>query len=140
MRLDPHSYADVGQPRTRSIDLALRVDFSRRTLEGEIALHFHASGGGKVDLDTRDLRIDAVTSLAGASLAYELAPAQPVLGSRLRVTLPTGAAGLRIRYGTSPAASALQWLEPAQTAGGQRSEERRVGEVWRRRSAPGAAH
>ena len=119
MRLDPHSYADVGQPRTRSIDLALRVDFSRRTLEGEIALHFHASGGGKVDLDTRDLRIDAVTSLAGASLAYELAPAQPVLGSRLRVTLPTGAAGLRIRYGTSPAASALQWLEPAQTAGGQ---------------------
>ena len=48
MRLDPHSYADVGQPRTRSIDLALRVDFSRRTLEGEIALHFHASGGGKV--------------------------------------------------------------------------------------------
>src|SRR5438045_3538685 len=119
MRLDPHSYADVGQPRTRSIDLALRVDFSRRTLEGEIALHFHASGGGKVDLDTRDLRIDAVTSLAGASLAYELAPAQPVLGSRLRVTLPAGAAGLRIRYGTSPAASALQWLEPAQTAGGQ---------------------
>src|SRR5438477_1887674 len=119
MRLDPHSYADVGQPRTRSIDLALRVDFSRRTLEGDIPLHFHASGGGKVDLDTRDLRIDAVTSLAGASLAYELAPAQPVLGSRLRVTLPTGAAGLRIRYGTSPAASALQWLEPAQTAGGQ---------------------
>src|SRR5437763_3666762 len=119
MRLDPHSYADVGQPRTRSIDLALRVDFSRRTLEGEIALHFHASGGGKVDLDTRDLRIDAVTSLAGASLAYELAPAQPVLGSRLRVTLPTGAARLLLLYGTSPAASSLQLLEPAQTAGGQ---------------------
>ena len=88
MRLDPHSYADVGQPRTRSIDLALRVDFSRRTLEGEIALHFHQPGDGKLDLDTRDLRIDAVTSLDGASLRHELAPAQPILGSRLRVTLP----------------------------------------------------
>ena len=119
MRLDPHSYADVGQPRTRSIDLALRVDFSRRTLEGEIALHLHTPGDGNLDLDTRDLRIDSVTCLAGAPLSYELAPAQPILGSRLRVTLPSRAAGIRIRYGTSPAASALQWLEPAQTAGGQ---------------------
>jgi leukotriene-A4 hydrolase len=119
MRLDPHSYADVGQPRTRSIDLALRVDFSRRTLEGEIALHLDAPGDGKLDLDTRDLRIDAVTSLEGAPLPHELAAAQPIVGSRLRVTLSSRVAGLRIRYGTSPAASALQWLEPAQTAGGQ---------------------
>src|SRR5437763_12376160 len=106
IRLDPHSYADVGQARTRSIDLALRVDFSRRTLEGEIALHLQTPGGGKLDLDTRDLRIDAVTSFDGSPLRYELAPAQPILGSRLRVTLPSGAAGLRIRYGASPAASA----------------------------------
>jgi leukotriene-A4 hydrolase len=119
MRLDPHSYADVDQPRTRSIDLFLGVDFSRRTLEGEIALHFHEPGVGNLDLDTRDLRIDSVTSLDGAPLRYELAPAQPILGSRLRVTLPSRADGARIRYGTSPAASALQWLEPAQTAGGQ---------------------
>ena len=61
MRLDPHSYADVDQPRTRSIDLALRVNFSRRTLEGEIALHFHEPAVGNLDLDTRDLRIDSVT-------------------------------------------------------------------------------
>src|SRR5438105_14684643 len=119
MRLDPHSYADVDQPRTRSIDFAIRADFQRRTLEGEIALHFHEPGDGTLDLDIRDLRVDSVTSLNGAPLRHELAPAQPILGSRLRVTLPSRAAGVRIRYGTSPAASALQWLEPAQTAGGQ---------------------
>jgi aminopeptidase N len=119
MRLDPHSYADLDQARTRSIDLAIRVDFATRTLDGEIALHFHEPGDGPLDLDTRDLRIDAVTSLEGAPLRHELAAAQPILGSRLRVTLPGRIAGVRVRYGTSPAASALQWLEPAQTAGGQ---------------------
>jgi leukotriene-A4 hydrolase len=119
MRLDPHSYTDVDQPQTRSIDLAIRVDFSRRTLECEIALHFREPSGAVLDLDTRDLRIDAVTSLDGAPLRHELGAAQAILGSRLRIALQPRSAGVRIRYGTSPAASALQWLEPAQTAGGQ---------------------
>ena len=119
MRLDPHSYADADQPQTRSIDLALRVDFDRRVLEGEIALHFRAPGGGHLDLDTRELRIEAVESLDGAPLAYELSGPEPILGARLRIDLPRGARGVRIRYATSPAATALQWLEPGQTAGNQ---------------------
>ena len=117
VRLDPHSYADDEQPQTRAIDLALRADFQKRTLEGEIALHFREAGAGIIDLDTRELRIDAVTALDGAPLAYELQAPDSILGARLRVTLPAGARGLRIRYGTSPSASALQWLEPSQTAG-----------------------
>jgi aminopeptidase N len=119
MRLDPHSYAQDDQPQTRSIDLFLRCDFSRRLLEGEIVLHFRNPGSGAIDLDTRDLRIDAVTSLDGAALSYELAPPEPILGSRLHVTLPNATAAIRIRYATSSTATALQWLEPAQTAGGE---------------------
>src|SRR5438132_462944 len=117
MRLDPHSYADSDQPQTRDVDLALRADFQHRMLEGEITLRFREPGGGAIDLDTRELRIDAVTALDGAPLRYELAAAEAILGARLRVTLPAGARGLRIRYRTSPTASALQWLEPSQTAG-----------------------
>src|SRR2546422_397951 len=117
MRLDPHSYTDSGQPETRDIDLALRADFQNRMLEGEITLRFREPGGGAIDLDTRELRIDAVAAVDGALLRYELAAAEPILGARLRVTLPAGARGLRIRYRTSPTASALQWLEPSQTAG-----------------------
>jgi leukotriene-A4 hydrolase len=117
VRLDPHSYADSDQPQTRAIDLALRADFQHHTLEGEVTLRFGAPGGGPIDLDTKELRIEAVTALDGAPLRYELAPADPILGARLRVNLPAGARGLRIRYGTSPTASALQWLEPPQTAG-----------------------
>ncbi len=119
MRLDPHSYADTDQPQTRSIDLTLRADFERRVLEGEIALHFRAPGSGPLDLDTRDLRIDAVTLLDGTPLPHDLFAPEPILGARLRIDLPRGAAGVRVRYATSPAATALQWLEPSQTAGGQ---------------------
>jgi len=119
MRLDPHSYADTDQPQTRSIDLTLRADFDRRVLEGEIALHFRAPGSGPLDLDTRDLRIDAVTLLDGTPLPHDLFAPEPILGARLRIDLPRGATGVRVRYVTSPAATALQWLEPSQTAGGQ---------------------
>src|SRR5438132_100126 len=117
VRLDPHSYADSDQPQTRAIDLALRADFQHRTLEGEVTLRFGEPGGGAIDLETRELRIEAVTALEGAPLRYELAAGDPILGARLRVNLPDGARGLRIRYATSPTASALQWLEPPQTAG-----------------------
>jgi aminopeptidase N len=119
MRLDPHSYADTEQPQTRSIDLWLRADFDRRVLDGEIALHFRAPGSGPIDLDTRELRIHSVASLDGLPLPYEIFAPEPIVGSRLRVELPAGSRGIRIRYRTSEEASALQWLEPGQTAGKQ---------------------
>ncbi|HZR10622.1 MAG TPA: M1 family metallopeptidase [Myxococcales bacterium] len=119
MRLDPHSFADSDQPQTRTVDLALRADFPRRVLEGEIALQFSEPGAGALDLDTRDLRIGAVESLDGAPLPHQLGTPEPILGARLRILLPSGTRGVRIRYSTSPNATALQWLEPSQTAGDQ---------------------
>jgi aminopeptidase N len=117
-RLDPHSYADSEQPQTRSIELYLKVDFDARTLAGEVALRFHQASAGPLDLDTRDLRIESVTSLPGAPLKFALAAPEPILGARLRIELPAGTDGVRVRYSTSPDATALQWLSPAQTAGG----------------------
>src|SRR6185436_19006120 len=55
----------------------------------------------------------------GRALPFVLHPAEPILGARLAIELPPGSAGVRIRYRTSPSASALQWLAPAQTAGGR---------------------
>src|ERR1700694_659374 len=109
MRLDPHSYADTAQPQTRSIDLTLRADFDRRVLEGEIALHFRVPGFGPLDLDTRELRIDAVTLLDGTPLPHDLFATEPILG----------APAVRVRSTTSRAATALQWLDPSQTPGGK---------------------
>ena len=118
-RLDPHSYADASQAQTEVVELSLRVDFAQRTLAGECALEFREKSAGPLDLDTRDLAIESVTTLVGAPLPFALQAAEPILGARLRIELPAaGAAGVRIRYRTSPQATALQWLEPAQTAGG----------------------
>src|SRR5882672_6943468 len=117
-RSDPHSYADSSQPQTRSISFDLRVNFAARVIVGEITLQFKEVGSGPIDLDTRDLKIESVTSLDGAGLAFDQAQPEPILGSRLRIELPPASAGVRIRYSTSPQASALQWLDPAQTAGG----------------------
>ncbi|HEY1585497.1 MAG TPA: M1 family aminopeptidase/hydrolase, partial [Polyangia bacterium] len=116
MRKDPHSYADDAQPTVTHLTWHVEVDFATRTLGcvAELALR---GDGGAIDLDTRDLTIESVDD-GVTPLRWELAAAQPILGARLRVEL--GAARVvRVRYRTSPSASALQWLTPAQTAGGR---------------------
>jgi leukotriene-A4 hydrolase len=117
-RLDPHSYADDAQPRTRSFAFAASVDFEARVLHAELTLRFVTpAAGGALDLDTRALSIDAITGPAGEPLAHTLHPAEPILGSRLEIAVPAGAVTIHIRYRTSPEASALQWLTPEQTLG-----------------------
>jgi aminopeptidase N len=116
-RLDPHSYADTDQPRTGRVELQLRVDFREQRLRGQCTLHFAERGSGPLDLDTRDLAIDQVMDLSGRPLPFTLHEPEPILGARLRVQLPENSEGVRIRYATSPGATALQWLEPAQTEG-----------------------
>ena len=117
-RLDPHSYADDTQPQTKSLDWKASVDFPARVLHAEVTLHFgKPAAGGPLDLDTRALLIDAVLAADGAALAYTLHAADPILGSRLEITVPAGAESIRLRYRTSPEASALQWLTPEQTLG-----------------------
>ena len=118
-RLDPHSYADSSQPQTESVALSLDVDFTRHVLRGWAALHFREAGQGPLDLDTRELQIERVEALDGAPLRFTLAAPEPVLGARLRVELPAGSRGVRVYYQTSPQASALQWLLPAQTRSGR---------------------
>ena len=66
-RLDPHSYADDTQPRTKSFDWQASVDFPGRVLHAEITLHFEEpAAGGPLDLDTRALSIDAVLDATGS--------------------------------------------------------------------------
>jgi len=118
MRLDPHSYADDSQPSTEHLDWEATVDFDRRELRAKATLTFAQPGSGLLDLDTRDLRIDSVVDDQGRALTFELAPADPILGQRLQISLLPGTAKVTLAYRTSPTASALQWLTPAQTRSG----------------------
>ncbi len=117
-RIDPHSHFDDLQPRANRWHLRLMVDFDSRIVSGEATLMFPRPVAGVMDLDTGGLAIHRVwVTLTGADVPWELGPGQPILGRRLRLELPEATHGVSIAYETSPEASGLQWLEPAQTEG-----------------------
>ncbi len=116
-RIDPHSHTDPKQGRVRSIDIHWLVDFDSRRLRGQVILSLEGTRTGVLDLDTRDLVIGRITDINGSELAWELSENDAILGRRLRIELPEGSPSVTIEYETSPQASALQWLKPANTAG-----------------------
>jgi leukotriene-A4 hydrolase len=117
-RLDPHSHADSGQPRARHLRLHLSVDFEARQIEGTAALELEAPSGGPLDLDSKELEVLEATTASGTPVPFDLGPDEPILGRRLRLSLPEGTREVRLHYRTSEEAPALQWLCPEQTAGG----------------------
>jgi aminopeptidase N len=119
---DPHSYAQPDQVRVTHLDLDLKLDFAHKVLNGQatLTLDWKNPKASSLVLDTRDLKIAKVEALDASgkatALKYALAPRDAELGSKLTIEAPQHPAMLRIAYVTSPAASGLQWLTPAQTA------------------------
>ena len=125
---DPHSYAEPDRFLVRHVALDLRADFTTHRLEGnaELTVERIDPAARELRLDTRGLEIHSVQLLdkagQGRDLQFRLDARDPILGSRLTIDLaPQDGAPtlqrLRIEYRTSSEASALQWLEPAQTSG-----------------------
>jgi len=123
--VDPHSYANTAEVVVRAIALDLGVDFDQRRLVGtaELSLDWKDAAARQIVLDTRDLDIGAVEVVDAAGSAtpvpFALDRRDPILGSALRIRLDAQVPTVRIRYRTSPDASGLQWMTPAQTAGKQ---------------------
>src|SRR5271157_3806795 len=101
-RLDPHSYFDAEQPRTKHLDLDLAVDFDRQRVAGQVTLVLDRPSSGPLDLDTKGLVIASVRTDLGRTISYEPAPEEPILGSRLRLRLPEGTERVVIAYETGP--------------------------------------
>ncbi|MFM1886844.1 MAG: hypothetical protein RL026_2001 [Pseudomonadota bacterium] len=116
---DSHSAARPLDSRVTHVALDLEADFPTRRLSGTATLDLQARDDAQtLRLDTRGLAIGSVTTVEGAELPWQLEPADPILGAPL-VVQHGSARRVVIRYSTAPEAAALQWLEPAQTAGGQ---------------------
>lgn len=115
---DEHSYARPAEARATHVDLDLQVDFEARQLRGACTLDL-AGEGTELTLDTRDLAIESVEAADEEGTfhpaPFELGPADPVLGAPLRIERGS-AERVRVHYATGPRATALQWLEPRQTA------------------------
>ena len=117
---DPHSYARPRQARVTHIALDWSVDFASKSLVGQATLTLERTPAAReLFLDGRDLVIEAIEDEHGTALAFRVDRPEPVLGDRMRVELGEGTRAVRVRYRTAPGASGLQWLEPAQTAGGK---------------------
>ena len=122
-RRDSHSFANPEEVVVRHLDLDWDVRFDRRVLDGTATLHIErrADEAGVLRLDTRDLSVRTVeVSHDGAGWTptpFTLGTADPILGAPLAITLSDTATRVRVTYTTSPEASGVQWLEPAQTAG-----------------------
>jgi aminopeptidase N len=119
---DPNSYAQPDQVVVTHLDLDLKIDFPHRQLDGvaTLKLDWKNPQAQVLVLDTRDLKIASVAAVGAdgktSALKYALAPADKELGSKLTIETPRRPAQVRISYVTSPGASGLQWLPPAQTA------------------------
>ena len=125
-RKDPHSWANADEMRSRHLALDVHVSFEKRSLEGTATLSLDrlSADATKLILDTRDLTIHRVETSGDDSLfteaTFEVGESDPILGAPLVITVPPEATEVRVHYATAPNASALQWLEPAQTAGKRR--------------------
>lgn len=122
---DEHSYAEPDKVRIVDVALDLEVDFRSRQLHGyaDLKLDWRDPEHRQLLLDTREVEIEKVLGRNGEEgwrrLSFSLAAADPILGSRLAVRMRQPYEQVRVRYRTSPAATALQWLEPGMTAGGE---------------------
>jgi leukotriene-A4 hydrolase len=124
---DFHSYSNPQEIRVRHLDLDWDVDFGKKILKGTATLSFERlarTPNATLILDTRALNISRVeASTDGKSFqetTFTLGSTDPVLGAPLTIRLPERSTQVRVYYSTSPEASGLQWLEPAQTAGKQK--------------------
>src|SRR5687767_11700247 len=118
---DYHSFANPSAVRVTHVDLDWDVLFDQKILKGSATLTVERSSRTEpLILDTRDLKIEKVETSAGTAYSagtFTVGASDKILGSSLTIPLPAGANRVRIHYSTSPCASGLQWLGPAQTAG-----------------------
>lgn len=120
---DPNSYAEIDKVRIKSLALDLKVAFNTRQIVGtaEMDLDWRDKSAQQLKLDTRDLSIATVELVDAAGkrtpAKFTLGEPDKILGAPLTVEVPGQASKVRVSYATSPAASGLQWLGEAQTAG-----------------------
>ncbi|MDO8501304.1 MAG: M1 family metallopeptidase [Gemmatimonadaceae bacterium] len=117
---DSHSYAQPEKARVTNVSLDLAPDFATKRISGTARLTIQRSqSADSIILDTRDLDIKSVTDAKGGALGFNLGAGNSYMGAPLAIALPASGDTIVVEYQTSPAAAAVQWLSPAQTAGGK---------------------
>lgn len=128
--MDYFTQANYREFRLQHLQLDLEVNFDQQQLQGEVVLHFErlTQTADELILDSRGLQIEAVSLLREDAVPLELSfsvdETRPVLGEAIRIALPDELRKLQqlqlqVRYHTGPNPSAIMWLQPHMTAGGE---------------------
>ena len=119
---DPNSYSRPDIVKTTHVHLEVEVNFEKKILMGNVLLSLDKIDplAESVILDARSLTISSVQEeTTGQTLDYTYGSPSG-FGEKLEIKLPGGSdkkLKIRVGYSSSPEATALQWLSPAQTAG-----------------------
>jgi len=117
--MDPHSFATPNRVRVKHVALDVTLDFEAKSVAGHVELELERRDGeSPLVLDSMGLVIEGVTGIDGRARAFELGEERTGFGQPLSIELVPGDHSVRVAYHTNPAAEALQWLAPEQTAGG----------------------
>lgn len=115
---DPHTYAEPGEAVITHLDWEATVDFKNKIIEAKAAYLVDASADAeKIMFDSKGLQIEAAF-VDGEPVEFRLEKAGNAhMGERLTLPLHGSSKEVTIHYRTGNDAEALQWLDPAQTAG-----------------------
>lgn len=118
---DIHSFAKSDEAAVTHLDLDVEVDFDKKQIAGKAKWKINNKTGAKqLYFDTRDLTIDKVTLNDDKETKFSVGEEVKFLGKPLVIDILPDTKEVSVYYSTSPTAGALQWLEPAQTAGGKK--------------------
>ncbi|CAM6084658.1 unnamed protein product [Calypogeia fissa] len=127
--IDPHSYTDSSHPLTKHVALSLFLDFEAKIISGSATLTLERAHTGEIFLDSRDLTIQSAevevedvqskkNEKTKKSMKFFLEKPDAIKGSLLRIVLEEETSVFTVTFSSSQSASsALQWLDPSQTAG-----------------------
>ena len=126
--VDPSTRSNVTSIRVTHFDLHLLVDFSAKTLRGDVdvtarSVDAAAAPASSLVLDVKALDVARVVSLVtGKDIAFEVVDTGSKIGYALTIPLApedvdvgTGDVRVRVSYATTPQSSAVQWLDAAAT-------------------------
>jgi leukotriene-A4 hydrolase len=113
-----HSFSRPDEVSVKNLVLDLVVDFDQKVLSGSATLDIdNKTGASQLYLDIHGLVVERVTYNTGEPAHFTLGAPVEGFGQPLIVEITPATTSVIVFYKTSPTAAALQWLEPAQTAG-----------------------
>jgi leukotriene-A4 hydrolase len=119
---DPHSFAQPAIAYVEHLDLDLTVDFEQQKLTGKASWTINNKAkASELIFDDNKLNISKITlGTEEKETTFSFGPDTEYLGKALKVAIAPDTKRINIYYTTAKEASALQWLNPQQTAGKKR--------------------